>query len=367
MSADMDANKVWGALQRHVRALTQVGSRALRDARPASKKSAKTAAQIWRFAWNKLIEHCTRLGWIDRPDDLNRRQSADRVRTQPSPATASETRVQSPGPVRVSTWKTVMLIVVAGMFVTSFAYLSFSSHTTSVNSISATSTRHTLLPLTAAASPMANRPDTRASVSSPNTNAQRSRAESTEAACHQGLSDGGVTFQTVAKSEAPGVAWPIKLTSAVDGVLIHGGNKDAPTNYLDCRLALALLAWAPRLREQGVIGLEHYSAYRRDAVVAGTANPSGHAIGSAIDIGRFEMRDGSKLSVLEDWTNRARGADPCQAWPTDDEAARIMRKLVCDAYHDELFQTVITPHYNDAHQNHVHLEIAPKSEGAWIG
>ncbi|HKP63940.1 MAG TPA: extensin family protein [Polyangiales bacterium] len=247
--------------------------------------------------------------------------------------------------LRVSTWKSVQLVVVGVLFVASCVYALIWRASPD---LLARSPRATLphMPAVAPHSP---------------------RAAGSEAACYEGLSARGVTFQTVPKSEAPGVAWPIKLTSAVDGVLIHGVKSDAPTNYLDCRLALALLAWAPSLRERGVVGLEHYSAYRRDAVVAGTTSPSGHAIGSAIDVGLFEMRDGRKLSVLEDWTNRARGKDPCQEFPTDDEAARTMRKLVCDAYQHELFQRVITPHYNDAHKNHVHLEVAPKSEGAWIG
>jgi hypothetical protein len=217
---------------------------------------------------------------------------------------------------------------------------------------------HATLPRTAAGSRDENRSiPASAPAPAPAANAQQPRAIGNESACYAGLNDAGVSFQKVPSDQAPGVAWPIQLTSAVDGVLIHGGKKDAPTNYLDCRLALALLAWAPSLREQGVIGLEHFSAYRRDAVIAGTAKPSGHAVGSAIDVGRFEMRDGRKLSVLEDWTNRDRGAEPCQEWPTDGEAARIMRKLVCDAYAHDLFQSMVTPHDNDAHKNHVHLEV----------
>lgn len=196
--------------------------------------------------------------------------------------------------------------------------------------------------------------------------AQQPRASGDEAACRAGLNDAGVSFRIIPKDQAPGVAWPIELRSAVGGVLIHGGKKNAPTNYLDCRLALALLAWEPSLREAGVVGLEHFSFYRRDAVVGASSKTSGHAFGFAIDVGRFEMSDGRTLSVLEDWTNRDRGADACRWWPTDTEANAILRKLVCDAYEDELFQGVITPHYNDAHKNHVHLEIAPKSQDASI-
>ena len=35
-----------------------------------------------------------------------------------------------------------------------------------------------------------------------------------------------------------------------------------------------------------------------------------------------------------------------------------MRSLVCDAAEQKLFQLVLTPHYNDAHANHIHLEVA---------
>ena len=361
MSVDTHANKLWGALQRHSRVLVQVGSRALRDVRRTANKSATSAPHTWRSTWNKLIDPFVRTGARNRSEYPRDRPSVSSARVE-----ASATRTQSLGPPRVSTWKTVMLAVLSVMFVISLVYtLSLRAGMWSERSSSA-STAQTIPPRTAATPLDVNRSDA-ARDATPRANVQPALSEVTEAACYAGLSDGGVAFQKVSKSDAPGVAWPIKLTSAVDGVLIHGGKSDAPTNYLDCRLALALLAWAPSLREQGVVGLEHYSAYRRDAVVAGTASPSGHAIGSAIDIGRFEMRDGRKLSVLEDWTNRDRGADPCEWWPTDSDAARIMRKLVCDAYRAELFQSVITPHYNDAHQNHVHLEIAPKSEGAWIG
>ena len=196
---------------------------------------------------------------------------------------------------------------------------------------------------------------------------QHRTGDANEEACYADLSGAGVTFQRVAKSSAPGVAWPIKLTSPIGGVVIRGGKKNAPTNYLDCRLAQALLAWAPSLRAQGVVALEHLSAYRRQAVVANTGKQSGHALGWAIDVARFEMRDGRKLSVLTDWNNRARGADPCQQQSTDSEAAHIMRTLVCEASEQQLFRMVLTPHYNDAHKNHVHMEVGRKGEDSWIG
>jgi hypothetical protein len=192
------------------------------------------------------------------------------------------------------------------------------------------------------------------------------RASSGESACHAALRDAGVSFRTIAKDQAVGVAWPIELSSGVGGVAVRGAKTGAPTNYLDCRLGLALLAWAPRLREQGIVGLRHYSIYRRDAVVATTKKQSGHALGLAIDVGVFERRDGRALSVLDDWHNRERGAEPCGRWFNDKEAGRIMRALVCDAYDHGLFQSVVTPHANAAHDNHVHLELRMNGEGGWL-
>jgi hypothetical protein len=191
-------------------------------------------------------------------------------------------------------------------------------------------------------------------------------AQDSESACYAALRAAGVAFQSVPRADAVGIAWPLKLTGTFDGVRVHGSGKDdAPTNYLDCRLARALLTWAPALRAQGVVGLEHYSMYRTDSVVSNSDKSSGHALGRAIDVAKFELKDGRTLSVLDDWKNRARGKDPCQSWP-DDEAGRVMRQLVCKAAERGLFQIVVTPHYNDAHGNHVHLEVDPNAGSLWL-
>jgi len=43
-----------------------------------------------------------------------------------------------------------------------------------------------------------------------------------------------------------------------------------------------------------------------------------------------------------------------------------MRRVVCDAAARNVFQVIITPHYNRAHHNHVHLEIAERGGSTWI-
>ncbi len=194
------------------------------------------------------------------------------------------------------------------------------------------------------------------------------REPAEEAGCYAELRDAGVRFERVNQASAGGVSQPIKLVGPIDGVNIYGGGKkNAPTNYLDCRLALALLEWAPLLRASGVVGLHHYSMYRRAATVGQSAKVSGHAHGRAIDVAFFEMSDGRKLSVLDDWTHRARGAEPCEVASAARSGDRVMRELVCEATERALFQMVLTPHYNEAHRNHVHLEIDPRRDDSWIG
>ena len=135
---------------------------------------------------------------------------------------------------------------------------------------------------------------------------------------------------------------------------------------MDCRLARALAAWAPTLREAGIVAIEHYSMYRKGARVAGSTKRSGHAVGMAIDAGRFELADGSVIDVLHDWTDRKRGADPCKKRLRQPRPAKLMRSVVCRAAELNLFQTIVTPHHNDAHRNHVHLEVAGAGAPQWI-
>lgn len=195
--------------------------------------------------------------------------------------------------------------------------------------------------------------------------ARRSRGKGA-AACYQGLRDANVAFDEVTPARAGGIDYPIKLTGELGGIRIRGNGKQAPTAYLDCRLAEALLAWTPTLRAAGITAIDHYSMYRKNAKVAGTSKPSGHASGFAIDAARFHFADGTEVGVLDDWEDRTRGADPCSARPHESSHARRVRDVVCEAAEKGIFQIVITPHYNEAHHNHVHLEIAEQPRAAWI-
>lgn len=203
------------------------------------------------------------------------------------------------------------------------------------------------------------------SVRRPSAAVSITRTEGEADACYEALERAGVAFERIPQRDAPGVGWPIRLSGAIAGVRVYGAPKNAPTNYLDCRLGRALLEWSPLLKRAGVVGLQHYSMYRHDATIGESTKASGHASGRAIDVAYFDLADGRRLSVLDDWKNRKRAVEPCSVTSGGD-AEKRMRELVCDALGLQLFQVVVTPHHNEAHKNHVHLEVGPPDAEAWV-
>ncbi|MFK7987881.1 MAG: extensin family protein [Sandaracinaceae bacterium] len=184
-------------------------------------------------------------------------------------------------------------------------------------------------------------------------------------ACHALLRTRSVPFQGLEPDAAQGVGIPIRLTGTVDGIAVsHRGGSELH-EIVDCRLAVAILEWAPLLREAGITALRHYSIYRPDARVAQSGRVSGHAHGMAIDLGRIE-RDGELLTVLDGWEAREHGVNPCEGPFEESEASARLRAVVCQAVERDLFQVVLTPHHDRAHQNHVHLEVRPGVDWSYV-
>jgi len=158
---------------------------------------------------------------------------------------------------------------------------------------------------------------------------------------------------------------PIRLLGKLGGIDVVPSHS-AKRSVLDCRLALALLSWAPSMRQAGVVSLEHLSIYRPGAHIRGGPRISGHAYALAIDAARFHMRDGRVLDVMSDWEDREHGDAPCLVRSAESQDARLIRRVVCAAVDHNLFQVVLTPHYDYAHRNHVHLELKPDVDWSFV-
>ena len=194
----------------------------------------------------------------------------------------------------------------------------------------------------------------------------RDIASLTPADCVDLLDRSLVSFEQVSEDRAPTVATPVTLLAPLYGVSFGPKNGDPEHGMVDCRLALALYAWAPMLREAGIVKVEHYSTYHPGATVRGHGKPSGHAHAMAIDAARFHLADGRVLDVDVDWDEREHGGAPCPARDDESEGGSLLRRVVCEAVERDLFQVVLTPHYDRAHQNHVHLELVPDVDWSYV-
>lgn len=120
---------------------------------------------------------------------------------------------------------------------------------------------------------------------------------------------------------------------------------------MTCRTALALSIWRrqslePAAREilgSDVVQIDHMGAYACRNVNNGGFSDriSAHAQAAALDFSGVRLRDGRRVTVAGAWTG-------------DAPEARFLRRIRDDAC--RVFGTVLSPDYNAAHADHLHLE-----------
>lgn len=126
-----------------------------------------------------------------------------------------------------------------------------------------------------------------------------------------------------------------------------------------CPVMAGLLVWqwqvvqpaAQRLFGASVARVEHYGSYSCRRLYGRTTGPlSEHANADAIDVSGFVLTDGTRISVSGDWS-------------ADNRKAHFLHTVRDGAC--RLFATVLSPDYNAAHHNHLHLDQAARGE--WGG
>lgn len=102
-----------------------------------------------------------------------------------------------------------------------------------------------------------------------------------------------------------------------------------------------------------VVRLEHLGTVNcRRIGGSATGNWSEHARGNAIDVAGFVLADGRRISVLRDWDHKDQSAK------SEARFLRTIRDRACAS-----FSTVLSPDYNAAHANHLHLDQARRTSG----
>jgi hypothetical protein len=169
------------------------------------------------------------------------------------------------------------------------------------------------------------------------------------------------------KGPAEGVAVPVRITGEMHGVRFLPPGKKSVYGKLDCRLAVVLDDLARVLARHDVVLVRVDNLYRPRARLPGRRTHSQHRYGLAIDLVSFELGDGSVLSIEDDWHGAVK-SPPCGpesrlAEPTP--RAIALRNIVCDVARSGIFHHILTPSYNEAHRDHLHLDIK-RGEKRWI-
>ena len=128
---------------------------------------------------------------------------------------------------------------------------------------------------------------------------------------------------------------------------------------LSCPVAAALAVWewqvvqpaAERFLGARVVAIDHLGSYAcRRISNRPTGDWSEHARANALDVAGFRLADGRRISIVRDWSGS----------PAEQAFLRAARDGACD-----LFATVLSPDYNAAHRDHLHLDQAQRGAMGW--
>ena len=123
---------------------------------------------------------------------------------------------------------------------------------------------------------------------------------------------------------------------------------------MTCPLAETLAGWArygvDRAAQQilgsPLVKIETMGSYSCRNI-AGSPRRSSHATGNAIDVSGFVLADGRRITIAGNWSDKS---------PQVQRFFGAIRQSAC-----KRFGTVLTPAYNAAHHDHLHLEDDHKS------
>lgn len=175
--------------------------------------------------------------------------------------------------------------------------------------------------------------------------------------CRALLTQAGVRYERlmpVPRQGECGYANGVRFTS--------GGSRTigfSPSLSTACPVAAGLALWEWNIVQPAaqkhfgtrVVRIEHFGSYScRRMYGRTTGDWSEHARANAVDIAAFVLADGRRVSVLNDW--KGEGEKPAFLRAVRDGACR-------------LFATVLSPDYNAAHRDHLHLDQAARGEMGW--
>ena len=145
----------------------------------------------------------------------------------------------------------------------------------------------------------------------------------------------------------------VRVSSPINGVTYRYVSHDvAQPMYGRCELAQALYRLSAMLQEFDIVEVGHIGTYNCRAI-AGTNRASEHGNGTAIDLAWFRRSDGLVANVEQHWEHDTVNFQT--------ERGRLLYEIGQQMYERRIFNIVLTPNYNAAHDNHFHVDLTPGS------
>ncbi|MEZ4312316.1 MAG: extensin family protein [Polyangiaceae bacterium] len=202
-------------------------------------------------------------------------------------------------------------------------------------------------------------------------------AAMTKSACEKELKSRKIAFASA--GVVKGVMAPVRLKGALAGVTFSTGlpEKERATStaeIYDCRLVLSLHDWAKLLAKHGIDEVRTINAYRPEPSAGAEGKAAvRHPAGLAVDVkalGKKPSKEGGARTWLTVETDfRARIGDKVcdeKARSRLPAAARELRAIVCETDVAATFTSILTPGYDRAHRDHLHLEIRPGAQWSML-
>lgn len=198
-------------------------------------------------------------------------------------------------------------------------------------------------------------------------------------ACQAALIELGVSFKTTA---ARGVVDAVKLNGPINGVTFANGTSTTTMgDPVACEFVKTLHAFAGLAKSKGFVRIGTLGSYCYRCCCAwsstnfcrgltdpepscGTSGYSTHSWGRAVDVRYLYKADGTRYDINDatHWVKYG-STDTCVRGLADQPAGSISQQLyqlACDATKNKIFGIVLTPNYNAAHRNHLHMDIGEK-------
>jgi hypothetical protein len=178
-------------------------------------------------------------------------------------------------------------------------------------------------------------------------------------ACDERLAALGVTF---APSRLPVHESPGGFLCGAEQVVRYdagpGAIRHSSRPRLTCQMALAMPDFERVVQEEAkrhlgrsVAKIRHRGTYNCREIVAYPGWVSQHSFANALDVAAFELRGGKTISVAEHYGDE---------WdPRPGPESAFLRAVALRLYDEDVFQTVLTPRFDRAHWDHLHLDMAP--------